>query len=316
MVQLKRRRRLFPVFFVLIVPALLLGHTFYEAARPVALEGLIEARKQSQDRNDVAGYSSAKTSAGSSGETTREMGAKPSVAEKQDLGASSARSRLTTSPPPDTCDGLLVRVDRENRLPPDYVPPDLVPVESYGVAVYGGRLMLRQGAAEQLGRMARAADTAGEEIVVSSAYRSFDQQRFAFARLVSIYGEKKAKVMSALPGQSQHQLGTAVDFTNSAVGYEIHKAFGHTTASAWLLKHAPEHGFVLSYPRHDEDETGFRWEPWHYRYVGVENARHMIESGATLQAFLSSKGVEPRCQALKAWNPTGREDILPGHGQR
>jgi len=189
----------------------------------------------------------------------------------------------------------MVMVGREDHLPPGYAPTDLVTVEAYGVAVYGDGLMLRRGAAEQLARMARAASAAGEEVVVSSAYRSYYQQGFAFTRLVSIYGEEQARWMSAPPGQSQHQLGTAVDFTNSAVGYEIHKAFGRTTASAWLLEHAPEYGFVLSYPNHREAETGYRWEPWHYRYVGVENARRLQESGASLQAFLSREGVQPRC---------------------
>jgi len=285
MAQLKRRRRLLPV--LALIPALIASVAFYEAARPAALEGLIEARKQSPDQNSVAGYSSAK-------ETTDESGTEPPGAESRKLELS-AHARSSPSPPAKTCDDLLVMVDREDHLPSGYAPPDLVPVDAYGVAVYGDGLMLRRGAAEQLARMARAAGAADEEIVVSSAYRSYYQQGFVFTRLVSIYGEEQARWMSAPPGQSQHQLGTAVDFTNSAVGYEIHKAFGRTTASAWLLEHAPEYGFVLSYPNHKEAETGYRWEPWHYRYVGVENARRLQESGASLQAFLSREGVQPRC---------------------
>jgi D-alanyl-D-alanine carboxypeptidase len=270
-----------------MVPALLLGYAFHEAGHPAAVEG----RKQSPDPNNTASYSSSRDSAK---ETMSELSAELSDAGILKLKLS-ARERPSPSPPAKTCDDLMVMVGREDILPPDYAPPDLVPVEAYGVAVYGDGLMLRRGAAQQLARMAQAAGAAGEEIVVFSAYRSYYQQGFVFTRLVSIYGEERARWMSAPPGQSQHQLGTAVDFTNSAVGYEIHKAYGRTTASAWLLEHAPEYGFVLSYPNHAEEETGYRWEPWHYRYVGVENARQMIDSGMTLQAFLSSEGVKPRC---------------------
>jgi len=92
-------------------------------------------------------------------------------------------------------------------------------------------------------------------------------------RLESICG---TDVMSASPGHSQHQLGTAVD---------------DTSASWWLRKHAPEYGFVLAYPH--GRETGYRWEPWHYRYIGTENAERLEMSG--LQAFLMREGVLPRC---------------------
>ena len=97
--------------------------------------------------------------------------------------------------------------------------------------------------------------------------------------------------MSASPGHSQHQLGTAVDFTNAAASYEIWRPFGDTSASWWLRKHAPEYGFVLAYPH--GRETGYRWEPWHYRYIGTENAERLEMSG--LQAFLMREGVLPRC---------------------
>jgi D-alanyl-D-alanine carboxypeptidase len=239
----------------------------------------------------MAGFSSDKTAAAPAAETSARLS---EVGEERKPGVST-REQPSSPPPSDTCDDLTVLVDREHQLPPDYAPRDLVSVEAYGVPVYGDEMLLRREAAEQLGRMTRAANAAGEEILVSSAYRSFAQQGTAFARLVSIYGVERARWTSAPPGQSQHQLGTAVDFTNSYVGYEIHKSFGRTTASTWLMEHAPEYGFVLSYPNHKETKTGYRWEPWHYRYIGTENARRMRESGATLQEFLAREGVEPRC---------------------
>ena len=100
--------------------------------------------------------------------------------------------------------------------------------------------------------------------------------------------------MSAAPGHSQHQLGTAVDFTNSVAAYQVQPVFGQTSAAWWLQNHATRYGFVLSYPP-GKDETGYRFEPWHYRYIGVENAGRLHESGLSLQEFLVREHVLPDC---------------------
>jgi D-alanyl-D-alanine carboxypeptidase len=193
-----------------------------------------------------------------------------------------------------TCDDPKVLVDRAHGLPADYAPDDLVSLRQYGVPTLGGDALLRREAAEHLGRMVVAAAVEGEELAVASAYRSYEDQRLSYGRLVSIYGAG-ANNTSAAPGHSQHQLGTAVDFTNAAVGYEVHRSFGRTTASWWLLRHAHEHGFVLAYPPGREAETGYRWEPWHYRYIGVQDAVRLRRSGLDLQGFLTQEGLAPRC---------------------
>ena len=99
--------------------------------------------------------------------------------------------------------------------------------------------------------------------------------------------------LSATPGHSQHQLGTAVDLTNAAADYKLGASFARTSAHRWLDHHAWEYGFVLAYPSGEEERTGYRWEPWHYRYVGVENAEHLERSGLTLHLFLARVGVTP-----------------------
>jgi D-alanyl-D-alanine carboxypeptidase len=204
--------------------------------------------------------------------------------------------QVRSSPAPEeSCDDLRVLVDRSHPVPPDYVPEDLVPLWAYGIPTLGnGEMLLRREAAEHLSYMVSDAAADGEELVVASAYRSYADQRVSYARLMSIYGTEAGE-MSAFPGHSQHQLGTAVDFTNSAVGYEIWQYFGRSSASWWLREHAPEYGFVLAYPPGKETETGYRWEPWHYRYVGVKNAERLEESGLSLQEFLAREGVLPRC---------------------
>lgn len=194
-----------------------------------------------------------------------------------------------------SCSDLRVLVDQEHTLPPDYVPRDLVSLRDYGVPVLGSEAMqLRREAAENLGRLVGDAAADGEELVVASAYRSYHDQQTSHARLASVYGEG-ANGMSATPGHSQHQLGTAVDFTNAAASYQVWLPFGETTASLWLEYHAWKYGFILAYPSGMEKETGYQWEPWHYRYVGVENAARVAESGISLHEFLEREGVTPRC---------------------
>ena len=193
-----------------------------------------------------------------------------------------------------TCGYRLVLVDRPHALPQDYVPKDLVPLPDSGVPTVGGRdLRLRREAAKHLKDLVAAAAADGEELVVASAFRSYLDQRYTYERLKSIYGSE-ADTMSASPGHSQHQLGTAVDFTNSLAAYQVQPIFGQTSAAWWLQNHAPQYGFVLSYPP-GKDKTGYQFEPWHYRYIGVENAGRLQKSGLTLQEFLVREGVLPDC---------------------
>jgi zinc D-Ala-D-Ala carboxypeptidase len=194
----------------------------------------------------------------------------------------------------DRCDDPKVLVDRKHALPADYAPDDLVSLKGLGVPVFGQDALLRREAAENLESLVASAATAGEELAVVSGYRSYEDQRASYARLVSVFG-KGADRTSAPPGHSQHQLGTAVDFTNAAVGYEVVRRFGRTTAAGWLQEHAHEHGFVLSYPPGRHAKTGYHWEPWHYRYVGAENARRAIENPLGLQGLLMQEGVLPNC---------------------
>jgi len=192
-----------------------------------------------------------------------------------------------------TCDDLGVLVDRSHSLPPDYVPKDLVPLREYGISTLGSEA-LRREAAEHLGRLAQDAAADGEKLAVASAYRSYEQQRRSYRSLMGVLGADAGK-LSATPGHSQHQLGTAVDFTNAAAGYKLGVPFARTGGYRWLDHHAWEYGFVLAYPRGEQDRTGYRWESWHYRYVGVRDAKRIEDSGQSLQEFLESVGTTPRC---------------------
>ncbi len=223
----------------------------------------------------------------------------PNIGEKKtEKPRQVSRKELADSPPlPDparSCDDLRVLVDQSHPLDYNYVPADLISLSAYGVPVLEGDPLMRGEAAVHLKALIKAAAAGNEELVVASAYRSYADQQASYGKWTNFYGQG-AGGMSARPGYSQHQLGTAVDFTNADADYKLWQPFGETTASSWLKSNAPKYGYVLSYPEGKYHETGYHWEPWHYRYVGKGNVKRMEQSGLSLQAFLAREGVLPRC---------------------
>ena len=128
--------------------------------------------------------------------------------------------------------------------------------------------------------LAAGARADGVTLLFSSSYRSYDYQKVVYEREVKTYGQETADRESAHPGASQHQLGTAIDFGS------ITDAFAATKAGRWLAAHAEDFGFSLSYPRGYEEVTGYRWESWHYRYIGRPAARLQRECFQDVQQYL------------------------------
>ena len=129
---------------------------------------------------------------------------------------------------------------------------------------------------------------AGLQPVVISGYRSYSAQAIARQKWLEKEPER-ANILSAPAGFSEHQLGTVVDFGSpelvEIVGQEdieFHTWFYKTSEGQWLLENAHKYGFTLSYPFEAFDITGFFYEPWHYRYVGVDMATHLHEAGISL----------------------------------
>ena len=178
-------------------------------------------------------------------------------------------------------------VDKRHALPLDYEPGDLVPLKSGTYRLSRDGLALRRIAAEALKEMAAAAAAEGIQLTVGSAYRSAAYQAQVYEREVKAQGKEAADRESAQPGKSQHQLDLALDFS------PIDDAFAKTPGSKWLLRNASRFGFSLSYPDGYEAVTGYRWESWHYRYVGKD-----------LAAFIDSyfDGIQQYAlQFIKAW---------------
>jgi D-alanyl-D-alanine carboxypeptidase len=161
---------------------------------------------------------------------------------------------------------LRLLVDKTHPLPEVYEPEDLVELD--GGSYQAGRpgLMLRRQAAEALEEMAAAARAEGVTLVASSAYRSYGYQVEVYNRNVREMGQALADRESARPGYSQHQSGLALDFGS------IDDSFAETRAGRWMAEHAGSFGWSLSFPQGYEEATGYRWESWHYRYVGKDLA--------------------------------------------
>ena len=157
-------------------------------------------------------------------------------------------------------------VDKQNPLPEAYAPDDLVSLKAGTYHLSQDGLQLRRIAEEALQEMSLAAAKDGVTLTIGSAYRSAVYQAEVYEREVKTYGREIADRESAQPGKSQHQLGLVVDFA------PIDDAFAKTPASGWLLKNAGRFGWSLSYPDGYEEITGYRWESWHYRYVGRDLA--------------------------------------------
>lgn len=161
-------------------------------------------------------------------------------------------------------EGYLVYIDKTHFIGSDYEPEDLVPlVKNSAYPINRNDLSLRAPVEEALTVMANAAKAEGLSLLVSSTYRSYSYQEQVFAKWVRIDGLEEAERESARAGTSQHQLGTAIDFGS------IEDDYADTAPCKWLTKHAEEYGFSLSFPQGYEPITGFRWECWHFRYIGV-----------------------------------------------
>ena len=178
------------------------------------------------------------------------------------------------------CRDILVPIDKQHWLAEDCGPPDLVPLS--GQLVQSGLFLRREAAAAFASLVSAAADD-GFRIGASSAYRSYATQETTFEWWVSLLGLEQAERTSARAGHSEHQLGTTVDLCAPAGCLED---FSGTPEAAWVALHSWEFGFVVSYPDEKEAVTGYVGEAWHIRYVGVEVARSVRESGLTLHEYL------------------------------
>lgn len=148
-------------------------------------------------------------------------------------------------------------------------------------AVYGATL--HTAAVEPYKKMIDASKLAGHDISSSSSYRSYADQAYTYQYWESYSGHAEADMYSAYPGYSEHQTGFAVDLQTPGCVLEC---FGDSAAYDWIIENAHKYGFIERYPDGLQDITGYNYEPWHWRFVGVETATEYMRSGAkTLEEF-------------------------------
>lgn len=163
---------------------------------------------------------------------------------------------------------LYYLIDKKHTVSSDYVPKDLVPlVKNDFYSINRNDLSLRPDVEKALREMAQASLKDGIRLLVSSTYRSYEYQKNLFAYWVKVDGLEEAERESARPGTSQHQLGVAIDFGS------ITDDFADTEMGKWIYANGEKFGWSLSFPKQYEDITGYRWESWHFRYIGVPACR-------------------------------------------
>ena len=167
------------------------------------------------------------------------------------------------------------------------------PYEEHLTNQFGSALRYDSRAADALQQMMNAGAAYGLRPV--SLFRAYDHQVSLFNREVNEWkslgynqadAEAKASTEVARPGTSEHHLGLAADILSSGI-YSLEESFEDTDAFAWLYAHCAEYGFILRYPKDKEHITGVIYEPWHYRYVGVEAATEIMSRGLCLEEYLA-----------------------------
>jgi D-alanyl-D-alanine carboxypeptidase len=186
-------------------------------------------------------------------------------------------------------DSIWVVVNKQRQISPlRYKPENLVfPNFPRPKTQNPFGLELREEAATAAVAMAQAMKEEGSgTLVLNSGFRTYKNQQGLYNRTRDTRGLDVAEKLSARPGHSEHQLGLAADFSARGQGCVIMVCFGTTKAGKWLEQNAYEYGFILRYPKGFKEVTGFQYEPWHFRYVGVELATELKTKGIkTLEEF-------------------------------
>lgn len=188
-------------------------------------------------------------------------------------------------------DWLLTLVNNNVKLPDDW--EDTLEVK---VADESTGKELATVAADAFINMKNAAAADGIDLMLCSGYRTVAYQQSLFDAEKQKWLDKgnsdeeaynQAKTVVAVPGYSEHNSGLAADIVTPK-HQNLDEAFGKTDAAKWLFEHAPDYGFILRYPENKQAITGIIYEPWHYRYVGVENAKAITASGLCLEEYLDA----------------------------
>ena len=182
-----------------------------------------------------------------------------------------------------------VLVNKENMLSIDYIPKNMYIVDNNennfrNYLIDNIKPMLRIEVKPYIEKLIYDANNNGINIIVDSAFRSGNYQQMILEKVISEKGNEAYKLV-ALPGTSEHQTGLAVDFAIYENGIYNDDIKEDDKEAIWLKDNAWKYGFILRYPKGREDITGFNFEPWHYRFVGLELAFELYQTNQTLEEY-------------------------------
>ena len=209
-----------------------------------------------------------------------------------EAAADEAESKAIVTPLASPADWNLVLVNRENQLAEE------IPMEFY-LTESGYQIDSR--IQDPYSQLMEAGKAAGMDLTMVSGYRSIEQQQANYDVnyqnfLASGLSEEEARTKTeeyiALPHASEHTTGLAVDITSNALANQEGNSgllpdLENYPEGLWLKENAPKFGFILRYPKAKEAITGINFEPWHFRYVGIENAMYMTEKNLTLEEYIA-----------------------------
>lgn len=178
-------------------------------------------------------------------------------------------------------DKTLILVNKHYTLDKDFEGIDLVKVDDK-YAYYDKEYFMNQEAYENFVKMWEDASLVGCDFGIYSAYRSYDRQVFLYNNYVAVDGAEKADTYSARAGSSEHQTGLAIDLKSRTKKTDY---FETTKEYDWLLRNSYKYGFILRYKEGTEYLTGYQFEPWHFRYCGVECATYIYENNITFEEY-------------------------------
>jgi D-alanyl-D-alanine carboxypeptidase len=235
----------------------------------------------------------------------------PLAARLSGIQLAQSASETVFGVPSSEADRIFAPVAPWQPLPEGFVPPDLVRLG--GVPRVLGQ-PVSAVLMPDLESMVAEAQAHGVDLVVLSAYRSFSEQIVIFGQNVerSMYrpegvlsradAERAAERFSARAGHSQHQLGLAIDFTTAQMNYGLGARFAETDTGRWLIEHSWKFGFVFPYTEAAEPRSGYRYEPWHVRWVGRQLAQVMHSDGYLSADFPIPDDYILAVRELMAWD--------------
>lgn len=225
----------------------------------------------------------------SSGQSSSASSSDLSSSSQGSSSGSMASSTVSSKPP---ATGYLMLVNKTHSTPSDYNPQLATIPNKYFLTDNDHHL--EATAATYLEKMIDDAKSDGISLSIVSAYRSKEKQQSLFQNNVNSYlqtgktqsqAEAETAQTVAPPGYSEHQTGLAADLGYNGRSY-LDSSYEKTPAFTWLMTHCADYGFILRYSKDKVDVTKYDYEPWHYRYVGVENAKAIMSSGQCLEEYL------------------------------